>query len=95
MTTPNFLIFVLATLFVNVVVFLLDFRYKKKWYLFIRLFVFILFSSIVIKFRPQQHPILGKENVVLLSYCLTFLLLILIFKGKTVFSEYWINKLSR
>ena len=94
MTPASFLFLFLSALTVNVILILLDFKFKRDWYYAIRLVVLIFFSSLVIKYRPIQHPILGNENVILLLYCLTFLLLIVILKGKTVFSEYWINKPS-
>ena len=94
MTPASFLFLFLSALTVNVILILLDFKFKRYWYYAIRLVVLIFFSSLVIKYRPIQHPILGNENVILLLYCLTFLLLIVILKGKTVFSEYWINKPS-
>jgi hypothetical protein len=54
MTAASFLFLFLSALTVNVILFLVDFKSRWYWYYAIRLFLFIIFSSIVIKYRPLQ-----------------------------------------
>lgn len=74
------------------ILFYLDFYFKRFWFYIIRVILFTFFAFNLIKHTPNQFQSNNYETIVLLLYLIIFFITITLINRIYGFSKYWLNE---